>query len=552
MPFLDLSEAKQTRLFPKAEPPAPPIAKRSLSPQNSPALLGAPGGSGGFAAARVNRLTADFVAKWRSADQDLYGDNIMLRGRARKLAVDNPFGRKFLAMVGQNIVGPAGILMQAKVTNENGKSTAETKKINRRIEEEWKRWGRVGRCTADGRFSWSELQLMAIKNCAREGENLVKDVYGRQFNETGYALQPLDNDQLDDTMMQATGNGGSIRMGVEVDQYRRPLAYHLWSGHPNDIMPGVRERVRVPAAEVTHTAIWERPAQSRGYTWMAASILSLNMYGGYTEAELVAARMSAAKFMVIQQQVADGFSGDEDEAGDDTNEDGTQIMSGNSGEAMVLDPGQTANFIDPKHPTQAFRDFTRTTIRNIASGLLVSYPSLANDLEGVNFSSIRAGLLDERDCWRILQRWFIDHFCEPIFQKWLRMALLTTLSDINLSPAQREQISWKPRGWDWVDPLKDAQAMVLKLQNGLITYADALASLGLDFEELMTERAREQAFIEALGVKLGTDIRGIADTADDGAAAQQDGSGGDSADNSRTLKRVSRALDLLWDMRNAA
>lgn len=547
MPILDLAGAAP--LYPKVEAPA---RKRSLSSANTPAATGGNGGQGGFAAAKINRLTMDFIGASRSADQDLFGDNIRLRGRARKLAVDNPFARKFLAMVVQNVVGPAGILLQAKVTNQNGKSTADTKRINGRIEEEWKRWCKVGRCTADGRFSFAELQQMAIKNIAREGENLIKYVYGRDFNETGFSLQPLDNDQLDDSKMVGLPNGGAIRMGVEVNQFRRPIAYYLWNGHPNDTFPGTREQTRVPAELINHTAVWERPAQTRGYTWMTASILSLNMYGGYTEAELVAARASAAKFLVIQQKAAEGYIGDdEDEAGDDTNTDGTQMMTANAGEALVLDPGQEANFIDPKHPTQAFRDFTRTTIRNIASGLLVSYPSLANDLEGVNFSSIRAGLLDERDGWRIIQRWFIDHFLEPIFQNWLRMAELTVLSDLSLSAAQREMIVWKARGWEWVDPLKDAQAIILKLQNNLITYTDALSQLGLDFEEVTLERANEQAFIEALGLKLGTDIRGIADTASDDQASADDKSGGKN-DSARAIDRVARALDLFVDLKRGA
>ncbi len=93
----------------------------------------------------------------------------------------------------------------------------------------------------------------------------------------------------------------------------------------------------------------------------------------------------------------------------------------------------------------------------------------------MNFSSICAGLLDERDSWRVLQRWFIDHFCKPLFDKWLRMALLTVLSDISLSPHQMRMFTWRARGWDWVDPLKDGQASVLECRNGLEALTQQLA-----------------------------------------------------------------------------
>lgn len=568
--ILDLSGAKPAldqdghRLFRQ-----PRKRSTDLPPGFLAGVAGGGGNSSGFSAAKFNRLTLDFLASSRSADQDLFGDNIRLRARARKLAIDNPFARKFLQMVAQNVVGTSGILMQAKVRNEHGRETADTKRINGRIEQEWARWCRMGRCTADGRFSFLGVQLLAIKNWAREGENIVRLVFGRQFNDSAFALQLLDNDQLDDSLMQVTAtDGGEIRMGVEVDVYRRPVAYHLWNGHPNDpLARGTRVRTRIPAAEIVHTAMWERPGQTRGYTQMCAAILPLNQYNRYEEAVVVAARASAAKFAVIEQAAAEGYNpDDEDGQGNGRNADGTALMTANAGEIPVLSPGETLNFTDPRFPTNTHKEFTVTMLRNVASALLVSYPSLANDLEGVNFSSIRAGLLDERDCWRIVQRWFIETFLEPVFAAWLRMAQLTVLADVTLTAAQREQITWKPRGWDWVDPLKDAQAIVLKLQNGLITYADALAALGLDFEETITERAAEQAFLEALGIHLGTDIRGQADTATDDTmhAGGEQGAAADGKDNSgkaaaaakpkRTtdLERLALARELFRQLREEA
>jgi lambda family phage portal protein len=519
--------------------------RRTLTPQNSSALLG--GGPGAtFAGARINRLTMDFLARTQSADAALFGSNIKLRARARELSVNNPFARKFLQMCAQNVVGPTGIMLQAKVRGVNGKKTAQADAINLRVEEEWLRWCRAGRCTADGRYSFAELQQMAIKNIAREGENILKMVYGRQFNDCGFALQPLDNDQLDDTLMTAVTDDITIRMGVEADKYLRPLAYHLWSGHPFDILPArSRIRVRVPASEIVHSAVWERPAQSRGYTWLAPAILAMNMHAGWGEASLVAARSAAAKFAVIETTAAEGYDFDEDEEGNDSNLDGTRVMTANAGEVQQLGPGQKLNFTDPRFPMNSFADFDKQILRSIASGLLVSYPSLANDLEGVNFSSIRAGLLDERDCWRVLQRWFIEHFCQPVFDAWLNMALLTTLSDITLSPAQREMFKWHPRGWDWVDPVKDADAAILRLGNGLTTYDRELANLGMDFEETIDRRAEEQEYIrEKKGLILGTDLagdqggKGVAPD-DEAAAAEvtagKDGSGG-SSDNAGDKK----------------
>lgn len=549
MAILDLTGAKRLEGY------KPSRGRRTLDAGSIPGLANSGTGLGGFAAAKINRLTMDFIARSRSADQDLFGDNIRLRSRARKLALDNPHARKFLAMVKQNVVGHNGIRMKSKVTGLNGKDTAATDKINQRIEEEWLRWCRKGRCTADGKFSYIELQQLAIVNIAREGENIVKNVFGRQFNETGYALQPIDNDQLDDTYVTSLENGGSIRMGVEQDRYRRPTAYHLWNGNPNDIFQDSRLRTRVPADQIIHSAIWERPGQSRGYTWLSAAILPLNMYGGFEEATLVASRASAAKFVTIQTPYADGMDfEDEDEQGGDQNIDGTKLMTANPGEALVLDPGQEANYIDPRFPMSTYKEFSQAALRSVASGLLVSYPSLANDLEGVNFSSIRAGLLEERDCWRLIQKWFIDHFCEEIRMKWLETALLTTLADITLSRDQMEQVAWMPRGWTWVDPQKDANAIILKLGEGMTTMEKECAEIGMDWMEVAKQRKKEQDYFNKLGVQFGVDITGDqggkgvaadaeADVAKEGAdgKAAQDGDAGQQQDDGKGTGKTAKS-----------
>lgn len=516
MPILDLSGAKRasSEMWPKR-------GKRNLNPNNANALMGgyAYGGSGGFAAGKINRLTSDFLASQRSADQDLFGDNIRLRTRARKLAVDNFLARKFLQMVVQNVVGSQGVLMRPKVVGINGKETAQTEKINQRIAEEWKKWTRRGRCTADGKLSFVALQQQAIRNVAREGENLAKLVYGRGFNECAMAVQPLDNDQLDDLMITTLPGGNTVRMGVEVNRYMRPIAYHLWNGHPYDVLGTQnREKKRVEADQVVHTAIWERPAQTRGYTWLAAAMLEMNQYGRYEEAVVVASRASAAKFATIEKAYPEGYVGeDEDSEGSDRNTDGTELMTANAGELLDLDYGETLNYTDPRFPTSTTKEFTQTILRNIASGLLVSYPSLANDLEGVNFSSIRAGLVDERDCWRVIQAWFITDFLDPIYQAWLKMALLTTLTDFTLTPDQMEQVEWRPRGWEWVDPQKDAQSTVLKLGEGLSTFEIECGNRGLLWTDVVDQRAIEQAYMKKKGVQFGVDITG--DQAGKGVAA---------------------------------
>ena len=153
--------------------------------------------------------------------------------------------------------------------------------------------------------------------------------------------------------------------------------------------------------------------QTRGEPFMAPAIASIKMLHGYREAELVAARAAASKFAVLTSPTGEDFVGD-----DETEED-RPLIDFEPASIFQLPEGQDLKLIDPTHPTSAFDDFEKAVLRGIASGLNVNYTSLSNDLTGVSYSSIRQGTIEERDHYKDLQSFFIQHFCEPIFRAWL-------------------------------------------------------------------------------------------------------------------------------------
>ncbi|MFN9970786.1 MAG: hypothetical protein ACK58T_12915, partial [Phycisphaerae bacterium] len=59
------------------------------------------------------------------------------------------------------------------------------------------------------------------------------------------------------------------------------------------------------------------------------------------------------------------------------------------------------------------------------------------------------------------------------------------------------------RRWQWVDPLKDAEAEKALLAAGLTSRGRIAAKTGQDFDEILAELADEQAKIAAAGVVLG-------------------------------------------------
>lgn len=489
---LDLSEAKAAIMDERSSHAANP-RKRDLP----------------FAAARVTRLSEDFGTSNSSADLDLWASLTALRGRARRLATNNPLIRKYLRMCQKNIAGDKGILLQMKVPMKKGKKI--NKKLSSEIEKAFSQWCRKQFCTVTGKLSFPMAQRFAIEQWKRDGECIIRMVTYDQ-NPFNFALQFFDPDQLDVNYFNyMMPSGNQIRMGVETDPYGKPVAYHLWKRHPAEYSTTPQFRVRVPAEEIVHLFAGQRVGQTRGYPEMAPSMIALHMIGKYSEAEVVAARLASEKQGFFESAAAtdESYTGPRDEEKNIT-------MKAEPGMLEQLPAGVTFKPWDAQHPTQAFPFFMKSLTRLAGAGLDVSYETLANDREGVNYSSIRAGLLDERDTWRVEQDVFKEHFMRVIFEAWLTNAWLAGEVKFDGLPSDYfEYANFHARGWPWVDPLKDMQAAVLAVENGYVAQSQQMAESGNDFEDTIDQIKYEQDYIAASGVKLGTDTKGIADTATD-------------------------------------
>jgi lambda family phage portal protein len=155
------------------------------------------------------------------------------------------------------------------------------------------------------------------------------------------------------------------------------------------------------------------------------------------------------------QKVQDGrpYTGETDDAGN-------TIMDAAPGALEQLPYGTEFQSADWQYPDSAYAPFVLQRLRRISSGLNMSYNTLANDLTSVNFSSIRAGLMDEREHWKALQSWWIARFERPIFLKWLEVQLLNQNLNLPFSKfAKFATADFRPRRWAWVDPMRDVQTI---------------------------------------------------------------------------------------------
>ena len=456
-----------------------------------------------YAAAQNNRLTSDWISQATSADSEVRGSIRMLRNRARQLVRDSDFAKAALRAVRNNVVG-TGIRMQAQVRMQRGGRLADD--INRRIEEEFDRWTSAKRCHCGGKLSWYDIQRLCITSMLESGEvfvRLVKQPFGNSKVPLG--LEIIESDLLDDDYNGIENNGNEIRMGVEIDKWGRPVAYHFFDYHPGDYQfsyanKAVKKRIRIPADDIIHLYLIDRPGQTRGVSAFASAIMRLRNLSGYEEAEIVAARASSSMMGFVKTPDQELF------------EDGTfdqeSVLDFSPGSIRRLAPGEEMQFFNPNRPDDSFTPFVQQMLRAVAAGVGCSYTQVSSDFSQSNYSSSRLELLETRTHYKTLQQYLIESLCEEVYEKWLEMAVLASAIDLpafDSNPERYEEAKWIAPAAQFVDPQKEAAAYKELIRSGIMTLSQVVALHGGDFEDQMRQRQHELAIADELGIVLDTD-----------------------------------------------
>lgn len=482
---------------------APQSARVAVSSELQAALAHSTG------AGRMGRLWQDWILRpIESVDKEVLRDLRRARRASRELVATWGPAARWDRLAEENIVGHQGVRLRVTLTktNADGKRVPDLER-NRRIEAAFARWCRPAQCDVAGRWSFQTHERVFVKTWARDGEALLRIVEGFD-NDFGFAVQALDPDQLDDRLHDPGGpDRNEVRAGVEIDRWGRPVAYHLYVAHPNDLFR-MQTRERIPAEQILHWFEPTRAGQTRGLPRLLAAMIAAKYTAGYEEAEVTAARSNAIRMGFYKRDPTAATTTLDPRDGTDASDDRI-FWEGEPGQFGLLPVGWDVTSWAPTHPSSQYPAFVKAMLRSIASGLAVSYNTLANDLEGVNFSSLRSGTLQERDRYRVEQSELIDALHARLFPRWLAWAVTSgQLPPADLEAMAPDRFSFQARGWAWVDPLKDVQTEILAIRAGLTSRTRAAAARGVDLEDIYAELAAEQALAEEFGLELETDLSG--------------------------------------------
>ncbi len=327
-------------------------------------------------------------------------------------------------------------------------------------------------------------------------------------------IQLIEADHLDETYNTLAPNGNEVRMGIEIDDNGHRVAYWLWSEHPGEAfitMRGIGQRIPIPAREIDHVYRPVRAGQMRGRPWLASIIVKIHEYDQYDDAELVRKKGAAMFGGFIEEDTAQmdpaNYFGKRN-APDSENRD---VIAMEPGTFPILPRGKKVHFSDPADVGVTYEAWTKQQLRQIAVGMGITYEQLTGDLSDVNYSSIRAGLLEFRRRVQQLQLEILIHqFCRPTARAFMDAAVISgalPLRDYYENPRKYLNIKWRPDGWPWVDPVKDQLAEQMAVRNGFKSRAQVVAERGGDVETVDREIAEDNARADSLGLIYDSDPR---------------------------------------------
>ena len=459
--------------------------------------------TGPFEGAGGGRRLSTWGTSTSGPNLSLFSSLATLRARSRELVRNNPLASGAVDSFVSNLVG-SGITPRWKLP--------DNPELKTEIQQLW-----LDSCDE---LDFAEccdmagLQSLIANTVIVSGECLVRFRPQPSSSKLPVPLQiqVLEPDHLDAGYNTVAPNGNEIRMGIEFNKKGKRVAYWLYRDHPGEaFLKSSSERIRVLAPEILHIYRVLRPGQIRGRPWMSPIIVKLHEIDQCVDAELVRRKTTAMFGGFITELPGETIDASPlgKRAANDSED--REVVALEPGTFPVLPPGMSVTFSDPKDVSGNYTAWMKQQLRDIARGIGITYEQLTGDLEGVNYSSIRAGLLEfRRLCQQIQMQTLVFQFCRPVARYWMDQAVLSgalSIPDYSRRSRQYKRIVWRPDGWPWVDPQKDQKAEIMAIRSGLKSRSQSIAENGGDIETVDKEIAEDNARADKDGLVFDSDPR---------------------------------------------
>jgi lambda family phage portal protein len=407
------------------------------------------------------------------------------------------------------------------------------------ILDAWDDW--VEDADADGRCDFYGMQSLVAREVKEAGEVFIRRHLRRSSDIPSgvpFQLRVLEGEFCDHTYNASAKGRSTIQNGIEFNRFGQRTAYHMWRTHPGDRVMSARDtrgKVRVPASRILHVYPVLRAGQIRGVPGFSGVLGRLREIAELEDAAILKQKIAAlyTTFETIPAPDADSVldavpvSDTSVPLDSSSHETDVGMMPLEPGSHVLLPPGHDIEVGKPPEGSDDLAVFVKMQLRSLAQGAGVTYEQLSGDLEGVNFSSIRAGIIElYKKVEAYVSNVFVFQFCRKVWSIWLTQAQLSGRIDLPAELLEQRAFRRLQRTTAWMmtpgrqylEPEKEVRAWAQAVDEGFTSRRRVVSRYaGVDISVIEREQAEDRARAEEAGNTYGTRGTTPAPAADPGA-----------------------------------
>lgn len=293
--------------------------------------------------------------------------------------------------------------------------------------------------------------------------------------------------------------------GIYLDKYGTPVKYRVLNYNPGDLkIPAAYDDATFfPAREICHWFKKLYPEQLRGFSELAPAIELFNLIDRYSKAVVQASETAADLAMVFTTDAVDdpgGYNIDEDPEKLRSNDDIFAQIPWARGMTITAPAGWDAKQVNAEQPSSTYSMLVNEILSQIGSAIGVPKLLMKNSAENYNYSSARVDLQQFQNFITLDRTSLVHDVLSRIWATWWKEYSLVN------GMVNEPRVQWYFGGFFHVDPLKEANAQVVRVTSNLSSLADEYGARGRDWEQELTQIAREKSFIKQLEEEYGISL----------------------------------------------
>lgn len=503
------------------------------------------GYDGGSAGRRETNTWTPFPS---DADSSSLYDLPALRSRSRDAERNQPIATGAIGTTCMNVVG-SGLKLQSMVDAEFlGLTDEQAAAWQRTTERRWNLWANSKDCDLERTRNFAaSLDAILFQRLVNGESFVLLPVVPLAGLANPLRLQLVEADRVGNPDLQVDRTG--LVAGVEKDRHGAPVAYHILRGHPGNLRYLDQSRwqwdryvafnSRTGMRNVIHF-YRSRRGETRGIPMLAPVLEPLRMLTRYTQAELMAAVVSAMFTVFVKTPTGAGLSPLAPAPGarpvvtqaQDTSKGKPDLQLGN-GLIVDLLPGEDVEFADPNRPNSGFDPFFLAMVRQIGIAIGIPYEVLIKHYTA-SYSAARAALLDAWAFFQTMRSDLVDNVCSIIYSVWMAQEVAQgTIAAPGFFASPLVRAAWLGSQWNGpsmkqINPKDEVEAAKIRVEEGFTTRAEETAQMnGGDWETKHRQRVKEEkmrkegGLTEVPGQIKKTITQSVDETADTADAADK-------------------------------